>query len=857
MKVPLSWLREYVDLPAATAHEIADKLTAAGLKLEGIESVGHEIKNVVVGEVLAIEELTGFKKPIRYCQVEVGESAPRGIVCGATNFVAGDRVPVALPGAVLPGGFEIGSRKTYGRLSDGMICSARELGVGDDHGGILVLPADTPIGADVVELLGLRDDVLELEVTPDRGYALSIRGVAREAAIAYGVPFRDPADIELPADSGESYPAAIADPTACDRFVLRGVTGYDPSAPSPMWMRVRLARAGMRPVSLAVDVTNYVMLELGQPLHAFDADRLQGTITVRRAAEGETLETLDHVTRKLHPEDILITDESGPISLAGTMGGLSTEISDTSTNVVIEAAHFSATGIARASRRHNLVSEASRRFERGVDRELPLYASWRAVQLLVAYGRGTAQPGVTHVSFDVEPETITIPVDYPGRVAGMAYDRETVIRSLEQVGCTVAAGAGESTAGSSAAAASLGTATVSGGSLADKLSVVGDSTDLITVTPPSWRPDLTDPNDLAEEVIRLVGYDALPSALPAAPAGSGLTEGQRLRRRAGRALAAAGFVEVLVYPFMSPKDLDNLQLPPDDARRVAVRLANPLSEDEPLMRTTLLPGLLKTLVRNVGRGFSDVALFESGLVYRPRPDAPATAPVLAVDRRPTDEELDRIESALPAQPRRIAAVLAGEFERSGWWGKGRQASWADAIEAARTVVREAGLELRVSADRHEPWHPGRCAALHVGDRLVGHAGELHPRVVEAYGLPPRTSAMEIELSALEELLPGPAQTPAISPYPVATQDVALIVPVDTPVADVEAVLREGAGELLESIRLFDVYTGAPVEEGHKSLAYTLRFRAPDRTLTVEETTAARDAAVALAASRLGATLRGA
>ncbi len=914
MKVPLSWLREYVDLPAATAHEIADRLTAAGLKLEGIESVGHEIKNVVVGEVLAVEELTGFKKPVRFCQVEVGEAAPRGIVCGATNFVAGDRVPVALPGSVLPGGFEIGSRKTYGRLSDGMICSAQELGVGDDHGGILVLPADTPIGADVVELLGLRDDVLELEITPDRGYALSIRGVAREAAIAYGVPFRDPADVELPADTGESYPAAIADPTACDRFVLRSVSGFDPEAPSPMWMRVRLARAGMRPVSLAVDVTNYVMLELGQPLHAFDADRLQGTITVRRAAEGETLETLDHVTRKLNPEDILITDESGPISIAGTMGGLHTEISGTSSNVVIEAAHFSATGIARASRRHNLVSEASRRFERGVDRELPLYASWRAVQLLVAYGRGTAQPGVTHVSYDVEPETITIPVDYPGRVAGMTYDRETVIRSLEKVGCTVVPGgpeaagepvpgtpvdAADTTARDGAAAvagdeggtgsdqtaasaeaevtapdatetpaktggavpagtgASLGTATVSGGALADKLSVVGDSTDLITVTPPSWRPDLTDPNDLAEEVIRLVGYDALPSLLPAAPAGSGLTEAQRLRRRAGRALAASGYVEVLAYPFMSPKDLDNLQLPPDDPRRVAVRLANPLSEDEPLMRTTLLPGLLKTLVRNVGRGFPDAALFETGLVYRPRPDAPGTAPVLAVDRRPTREELDRIESALPSQPRRLAVVLAGEFDRSGWWGKGRQAAWSDAIEAARTVAREAGLDVRVTADQHDPWHPGRCAALHVGDRLIGHAGELHPRVVEAYGLPPRTSAMELELTALEDLLPGPAQTPAISSYPVATQDVALIVPAATPVADVEATLREGAGELLESIRLFDVYTGAQVGEGNKSLAYTLRFRAPDRTLTVEETTAARDAAVALAASRLGATLRGA
>ncbi|MER7134879.1 phenylalanine--tRNA ligase subunit beta, partial [Streptosporangium saharense] len=274
-------------------------------------------------------------------------------------------------------------------------------------------------------------------------------------------------------------------------------------------------------------------------------------------------------------------------------------------------------------------------------------------------------------------------------------------------------------------------------------------------------------------------------------------------------------------------------------------------------RTTLLPGLFKTLVRNVGRGFGDVALFETGLVYRPSEGAPATAPVLGVDRRPEAGELASIEAALPAQPLRAGVVLAGEAERSGWWGKGRQASWADAVEAARVVAREAGVVLDVRADRHEPWHPGRCAALYVGDVLVGHAGELHPRVIEAYGLPPRTSAMEIELTRLEELTPGPVQVSSISAYPIATQDVALIVEAATPVAEVEAALREGAGELLESIRLFDVYTGAQIGEGSKSLAYSLRFRAADRTLTVEETTAARDAAVALAGERTGARLRGA
>ncbi|MEW1845676.1 phenylalanine--tRNA ligase subunit beta [Nonomuraea angiospora] len=849
MKVPLSWLREYVDLPAVTAHEVADKLTAAGLKLESITSHGHDVKNVVVGEVLEIEELTGFKKPIRHCKVETGEATPREIVCGATNFVVGDRVPVVLPGGVLPGGFEVGARKTYGRMSEGMICSERELGLSDDHGGIMVLPADTPIGADVVELLGLRDDVIELEITPDIGYALSIRGVAREVATGFGVAFRDPADVELPAETGTAWPASIADPTACDRFVLREVTGFDPAAQSPLWMRIRLTRAGMRSVSLAVDITNYLMLELGQPLHAFDRAKLRGEIVVRRAVAGERLETLDHVVRELDPDDILITDQSGPISMAGTMGGLETEISDASTDIVIEAAHFSATGISRESRRNGLVSESSKRFERGVDRELPLVASWRAVQLLAELGGASIQPGVTHAEVEVSPARIAIPSSYPGTVAGVPYSKETVVSRLQQVGCVVVDGDDPAVRQGGVDP----TGVVTGGALAARPAVTGD--DMITVTPPSWRPDLTDPNDLAEEVIRLEGYESLPSLLPSAPAGAGLTEGQRLRRRVGRALAEGGYVEVLNYPFISPDDFDRLLLPADDARRRAMRLANPLSEDEPLMRTTLLPGLLKTLVRNSGRGFSDVALFEMGLVYRPREGAPEVAPVLGVERRPTAEELASIESALPDQPLRVAVVLAGEFERSGWWGGGRTASWADAVQAARLVAGEARLELSISADQHEPWHPGRCAALYVGDTLVGHAGELHPRVIEAYGLPPRTSAMELELSRLEPAMPGPVQTPPVSAYPVATQDVALIVPDFTPVADVEAALRDGAGELLESIRLFDVYAGEQVGEGNKSLAYTMRFRAADRTLTVEETTAARDAAVAMATDRVGAQLR--
>ena len=367
MRVALSWLREYAQLPEPVdATEVARRLTGAGLEVEALEPVGHDIRGVVVAQVLSIEELAGLKKPIRYCRVAVSEAQldgpadeASGVICGAANFKVGDRVALALPGAVLPGGFEIGARRTYGHISEGMICSASELAIGDDHTGILVLPADAPLGADFVAYARLRDEVFEIAVTPDRGYAVSVRGLARELASAYSVPFTDPATTALPDptllggpldfEGPDGYPARIDDPTACDRFVLREVRGFSPSARTPLWIMVRLARCGVRPVSLAVDVTNYLMLELGQPMHAFDRSKLSGEIVVRRARPGERLETLDHVVRTLDPQDILITDSSGPISLAGTMGGLTTEIDGASTDLVIEAAHFSARDTAKMS----------------------------------------------------------------------------------------------------------------------------------------------------------------------------------------------------------------------------------------------------------------------------------------------------------------------------------------------------------------------------------------------------------------------------------------------------------------------------------------------------------------------------
>jgi phenylalanyl-tRNA synthetase beta chain len=799
--------------------------------------LGAEVTGpLVVGRVRAIEELTEFKKPIRYCRVEVGPgngeqvkggtTDERGIVCGASNFVTGDLVVVALPGAVLPGGFAIASRQTYGHTSDGMITSERELGLGEDHAGIIVLPAGAAQPGDSgYEVLGLGDAVLDIAVTPDRGYALSIRGIAREVATAYGLPFADPAlvdpDALLGAASGEApHACSITDPTAADRFVLRTIAGLEPTAPSPQWMRRALVACGMRPVSLAVDVTNYVMLELGQPLHAFDRAKLRGPLTVRRAAAGEVLETLDHTTRALDPEDVVIADPAGPLAVAGIMGGLESEIDDGSHAVAIEAVHFDARSIARGSRRHKLSSEASRRFERGVDPELPAIASARAAALLVELG-GATYVGTSRVDAVPPAMPLTIPADLPGRVAGRQIPAEQVVTHLRAVGAQVQARGDE-----------------------------------LIVTPPSWRPDLRDPFDLVEEVVRLEGYDTLPSTLPLARPGFGLTAGQRLRRRVGRTLAGAGLVEVLSYPFVGGAELDALGVPADDPRRSLVRLANPLSDEAPYLRSTLLPGLLAAARRNLSRGATDLALAEVGLVFLGNGTGQAQDPPRpSVADRPTADELAALHDQLPEQPRHVAGLLAGERDRAGWWGPGRRADWSDALAVVTALAEELGVAITVAPAVHMPWHPGRCGAISVGDTVIGHAGELHPRVLETAGLPARTVAFELDLDALLAHVPATAPAPVLSTMPVAKEDLAVVVAAEVPAEQVRVALQRGGGALLESVRLFDTYEGAQVGEGRRSLAFALRLRAPDRTLSAAEVADVRAAALAAAEADCGAVLR--
>ena len=849
--IALPWLAEHVEIPAdLTAAQLAADLVKVGLEEEAIHSSGIT-GPLVVGRVLSLEkEPQKNGKIINWCQVDVGPhnvlddagepTIARGIICGAPNFEAGALVVVALPGAVLPGPFPIASRKTYGHISDGMICSQRELGLGEDHSGIIVLTRfgfaeeDLTVGQDALPLLGLDEDVLEINVTPDRGYCFSMRGVAREYSHSTGARFTDHGlNANVPSGNDKGFPVEIKDDApvhgviGCDRFVTRIVRGVDPTAPTPRWMRKRLEQAGMRSISLAVDITNYVMLDLGQPLHAYDLATLSAPIVVRRAVAGEKLTTLDAVERTLSEQDLLITDGvdgSRILGLAGVMGGAETEVTAETTDILVEAAHFEQVSIARTARRHKLPSEAAKRFERGVDPQLASVAAQRVVELLVEFGSGVADEAVFDLDNTVPAQPIKFSLRDPERLCGVVYTDEQVLGALREIGCVV---------------------------------TPVENSLIVDVVPPSWRPDLTGAAELVEEVARLVGYDQIPSVLPVAPAGNGLTISQRARRSASRALAESGMVEVLTYPFVGANQLDDLRIAQDDPRRVALTLLNPLQGDKPQMRTNLLVTLLDAARRNVARGNVDLALFEQGLVTCPSADAPS-APQLAPAVRPSDDELAALHAGVPAQPRHFAGVFTGHLEPAGWWGQGRAASWTDAIAAVEIIVERVHSHVvRVADAQYAPYHPGRCARFELADgTVIGHAGELHPKVCESLGLPQRSAAFEVDFDALVASVPDDAyQATAVSTFPLAKEDIALVVDASVNAQDVYDAIVAGAGETLEELSLFDVFEGEQVGEGKKSLAFSLRLRAADRTLTAGDTAAVREAAVAVAAERVGAQLR--
>ncbi|MDK8813268.1 phenylalanine--tRNA ligase subunit beta [Corynebacterium striatum] len=817
-----------------TPEELDSGYVRVGFETEGYENLPETTGPLVIGKVEEIEELTQFKKPIRYCQVNVGDANGtgelQGIICGARNFRLGDHVVVALPGAELPGGFKIAARETYDHISNGMLCSAAELGFAEKSDGIITFGEEYGqyIGQDARKLIALADTVFDVNITPDRGYALSARGLTREIASAFDLEFADVAqdpsvagiDVSgVPAPEGALINIDLREETKAQRFGLRKVSGIDPNARTPFWMERELMLSGQRAVNPATDVTNYVMLLLGAPMHAFDANLVKGDLVVRNAEEGEKFETLDHVQRTLSAGDVLICDDNGIQSMAGVMGGTSTEIMDETTDVYFESAIWDPITVARTSRRHKLSSEASRRFERGVDPAIVEVALDVACALLVEIAGGTIESGRTLVGDVAKPQQITMRASKPSEYAGVEYSRETIVQRLREVGCTVE-----------------------------------EQGENLLVTPATWRTDITMDVDLIEEVLRLEGLEDIPTILPTPVGGRGLTPAQKRRRAIGHGLAYAGYAEVLPSPFIANDTFDVWGLDADDDRRRTVSVQNPLESDKAILSTTLLPNMLEAIGRNVARGRADLALFGLQQVSFKRADS---SPMPSVEQRPADDVVKELRESLPEQPLHVATVATGNIEHEGPWGEGRAFTYADAIESARQVARAAGVEIELEAAEQLPWHPGRCAAVKAvvdGESIiVGYAGELHPQVLEALNLPARTCAMEIDVTALptDELFPAPV----LSAFPALHQDIALIVDESTPAEEVRKVVEEGAGELLEAVELFDVFRGEQLGEDKKSLAFKLIFRADDRTLTDEEANEHRLAAAELVKQRLGAEMR--
>lgn len=807
MRVPLSWLNDFVD-PGLPVTELADVLTLGGLEVEAIERPSGGVTGVVVAEVRTVSRVEGSDR-LHLVEADDGEQTLE-VVCGAANYAPGDRVAWAKPGSRLPGGFDVGRKELFGVVSNGMLASARELGVGEDHRGIWVLDEDAPVGADLNEWLGLDDPVLVLETTPDRGYALSLHGVARDIAALTGAELRlPPAPATLPAGIEDGVPVTIADPQRCRRFDARTIRGVRPG-PSPAWLQRRLAAAGMRPVSNLVDATNAAMLETGNPIHAYDLALLAGpAIEVRTARPGERLRTLDGVDRDLDVDDLLICDADGPVALAGVMGGESTEINDSTTDVFLEVANFDARSVLRTARRHGLPTEGSRRWEKVVPPESAPVAAARCVELITSSAGGEVTAQADHYPNPPPRPTIRLRPVRANAHLGLTLTAPEQAAFLESIACTV---------------------TPAGVDL--------------DVVPPPYRPDLREEVDLYEEIVRLHGYALVPEHVPSTGQVGRRSPDHGARRGVRDVLAGGGWTEVMPFPFIADADVDNLNLEAGDRRRRTVALVNPLSKEEAVLRTTLVPGLLRVVRHNVNRRSGDVAIFEIGRVFlEPSADEPGAhgGPEGVV---------------LPAEPTMLGLAACGAFAVSRHDRPAREADLYDLLGAADLVRRAVGRErLRARPTSEAPFHPGRAARLSLDGVDIGVVGELHPRVAAAFEVPPRTLAGELRL---EPLLAGgirPRAALVPSPLPGVSFDVAVVVDEDVAAAAVEAAVRRGAGDRVTGVALFDVYRGEQLGAGRKSLAFRVRLDDPERQLTDADEAAAIDAVEAAVGEAVGGSLR--
>jgi phenylalanyl-tRNA synthetase beta chain len=806
MRVPVGWLRSYCD-PGVSAEEIADALTMAGDKLERLHRTGvGDTSAFLTGRVLESERHPNADR-LTVCVVDVGRGEPQTIVCGAPNVAAGQTVAVALPGAVMPDGSTLGEAKLRGVASSGMILAEDEVGIGEDHDGIMVLPEDLPVGSPLAEHLPIADEVLELEVTPNRPDMMSVYGVARDLHAVTGAPLaEDPSarDAEPSgSDSAEEHASVEIDPEICLRFTAR-VFEEVKIGPSPLWLKQRLMAAGQRPISNVVDITNYVMLTTGQPLHAFDLDEVRGSrIIVRRAAEGETMTTLDDIERTFSSEATLVCDVEGPSGIGGIMGGQISEVSDRTTRVLMEAATWVGPNIMRTSKALGLRSEASARFEKQLHPEQAIAAQRLAARLMVELCGARFVPGTIDVYPNpAEPRVVPLREERMERLLGESIPSERVSEILERLGFE---------------------------------RVVNDW------RVPPWRDaDVQREADLIEEVARIHGLDKLPTTLPAREGAVGrLTHGQRLRRRIEDLLRDRGLFECIAYSFTSRDTLRKLRLGDEPV----LEIENPLSEEHSVMRPLLLPGLLDAARHNAAHGRAGVALFESAHVYRPT--GPLEQPFEGSPR-----------GALPAAEPHHLSVLMTEAAPGGWRSEARPADFFAAKALLEALLGVAGVEWRAEPGSRPFLHPGRAAAVRAaGGQEIGWIGELHPLVTREWDIGGPAAAFELDVDALIELTAGELQVYGdVTTFPAVLQDIAVVVAEDVPASRVEEAVRAGGGDLLGKVSVFDLYRGEQVGEGNKSLALRLEFRAPDRTLTDEEV-AERRTAIERELESIGGRLR--